>query len=157
MSFDFNNDASTSNATDDALNGVVATPEKAVPVVKTKEEKLAAITVQIERLNQRYDDILNDRVVAKVAKAVYCPEIGDKVLATIGRNTATSAAKVVEGTVIAIKHPTVDAEGKTVGATQVRVEVGEGFDTQLVTLYPAQLVPVPKGDTSDVESDDAAE
>lgn len=152
MSFDFNNDASNSNATDDALNGAVpAAPEKAVPVVKTKEEKLEAIKAQIERLNQRYDDVLNDRVVTKTAKVVYCPEVGDKVLATIGRNTATSTAKVVEGTVIAVKHPTVDAEGKSVGATQVRVEVGEGFDTQLVTLYPAQLVPVPAADEASAE------
>lgn len=122
----------------------------AAPVVKTKEEKLIAIDAQIAKLQARRDDVLNDRVTVKVAKVAYIPEVGDKVLATVGRNTPTSQAKVVEGTVIAIKHPAI-VDGKAVGAVQVRVEVGEGFDKQLVTLYPAQLTAVP---TSDAPTDD---
>lgn len=139
MSDNFN-----SAADDQALNTAAA---PAAPVVKTKEEKLAAIKAQIEKLQARYDDVLNDRVVAtKVAKVAYCPEAGDKVIATIGRNTATSQAKLVEGVVTAVKHPAV-VDGKTVGAIQVRVRVYEGtFEEQLVTLYPAQLTAVPVSD-----------
>ena len=122
----------------------------AAPVIKTKEEKLAAITAQITKLQARYDDVLNDRVTVKVAKVAYVPNVGDKVLATVGRNTPTSQAKIVEGTVIAVKHPAI-VDGKPVGAVQVRVEVGEGFDKQLVTLYPAQLTAVP---ASDAPADD---
>jgi hypothetical protein len=103
----------------------------------TKEQKLAYIDGQIVKLQQKRDDVLNDRVTVRTAKAVYAPEIGDKVLATVGRNTATSQAKVIEGTVVAVKAP---AEGEK-GATQVRVRIYAGtFDEQLVTLYPAQLV-----------------
>lgn len=130
---------------DEALNAA-ATTEAAVPVVKTKEEKLAAIKAKIEKLEQQYDDVLNDRTVTKAAKPTYCPEVGDKVIATIGRNTATSQAKLVEGVVTAVKHPAI-VDGKASGAIQVRVRVYEGtFEEQLVTLYPAQLTPIPVSD-----------
>lgn len=130
----------------EALNAA-ATTEAAVPVVKTKEEKLAAIKAKIEKLEQQYDDVLNDRAVTKAAaKPTYCPEVGDKVIATIGRNTATSQAKLVEGVVTAVKHPAI-VDGKASGAIQVRVRVYEGtFEEQLVTLYPAQLTPIPVSD-----------
>lgn len=138
MSYNFN--------ADEALNAA-ATTEAAVPVVKTKEEKLAAIKAKIEKLEQQYDDVLNDRAVTKAAaKPTYCPEVGDKVIATIGRNTATSQAKLVEGVVTAVKYPAV-VDGKASGAIQVRVRVYEGtFEEQLVTLYPAQLTPIPVSD-----------
>ena len=115
--------------------------EVKVPVVLTKEEKLANITAQIARLQVRFDDILNDREPTKAVKAPsYSPEVGDKVIATIGRNSATTQSKLVEGVVTAIKPATV-VDGKAVGATQVRVRINAGeFDEQLVTLYPAQLV-----------------
>ena len=135
-------------AADQALN----TAAPAAPVVKTKEEKLAEIKAKIDRLTQRYDDVLNDRAVAaKVAKPAYCPEVGDKVIATIGRNTATSQAKLVEGEVTAVRHPTV-VDGKASGAVQVRVRVYAGtFEEQLVTLYPAQLTAVPVSDAPSAE------
>ena len=127
----------------------------AAPVIKTKEEKLIAIDAQIARLQQRRDDIVHDRVTAKVAKVAYIPEVGAKVLATIGRNTPTSQAKVVQGTVTAVKHPAI-VDGKAVGAVQVRVRVYEGeFEEQLVTLYPAQLVPVKADEPTDGEADEA--
>ena len=130
----------------------------AAPVVKTKEEKLLAIQAQITKLQARFDDVLNDRVTVKVAKVAYCPSVGERVLATIGRNTPTSSPKVVEGVVTAVKLPAI-VDGKAVGATQVRVRVYEGtFEEQLVTLYPAQLVPVPVGagdDAADEAGDEA--
>lgn len=114
----------------------------ATPVVKTKEEKLAAIQAQIEKLQKRYDDVLNDRVPQPAAKKVaYMPVVGDKVLATVGRNTATSKATIEEGTVVAVKPAVLDEAGKVKSAAQVRVRIKEGqFEEQLVTLYPAQLV-----------------
>lgn len=134
------------------------TTATAQPIVKTKDEKLAAIKAQIERLQARYDDVLNDRQPATAkAKVAYCPGIGDKVLATIGRNTGKTAAKVVEGVVTAVKHPAVGTDGKSVGAVQVRVRVYEGtFEEQLVTLYPAQLVPVPTEQADEVPTEQDA-
>lgn len=111
-----------------------------VAIVLSKEEKLAAITAQIARLNVRFDDITNDREPTKAVKAPsYAPAVGDNVIATVGRNSATTQAKLVEGVVTAVK-PAVFVDGKAVGATQVRVRINAGsFDEQLVTLYPAQL------------------
>lgn len=107
--------------------------------VLTKEERIAKIEAQIATLTQKLDDVRNDRVPqGKAKKAVYAPAVGDKVLATTGRTTATTQAVIREGVVVAVKTP---AEGEK-GATQVRVQIGEGFDAQLVTLYPAQLVKV---------------
>lgn len=110
---------------------------------RTKEQKLALIADDLVKVATRFDNVANDRVVAKPGKVVYQPEVGDKVLATVGRNTATSQAKVVEGTVLAVRNP---AEGEK-GATQVRVRIYEGtFDEQTVTLYPAQLVKQTEGE-----------
>lgn len=121
-------------------NNAVAKP------VLTKDEKLAKILKSIEALQAKYDDVLNDRATAKkAAKAVAIPAVGDRVLATTGRNTASTQAIVREGVVVAVKVP---AEGEK-GAVQVRVQIGEGFDAQLVTLYPAQLEAVPADAISD--------
>lgn len=110
---------------------------------RTKEQKLVLIADDLAKTATRFDNVANDRVVAKPGKVVYQPEVGDKVLATVGRNTATSQAKVVEGTVLAVRNP---AEGEK-GATQVRVRIYEGtFDEQTVTLYPAQLVKQTEGE-----------
>lgn len=112
--------------------------------VLTKDEKLAKITANIKALQAKYDDILNDRIVAKAAKVVYLPSVGDAVMATHGRNTPTSQAKVIPGTVLSVKHPEVGEDGKPKGAIQVRVRIYEGtFDEQAITVYPGQLQPAP--------------
>lgn len=114
---------------------------------RTKEQKLAIIAEEVGKALTRYDNVLNDRTPAPKAKAdAYAPTIGDKVLATIGRNTSTSQARVVEGEVTAVKTPGAGEKG----ATQVRVRIFAGtFDEQLVTLYPAQLVKQPaEGDSA---------
>lgn len=110
------------------------------PVVLTKEEKLQRLQDQIAKLQQRYDDVLNDRVPQKKAAApVYTPAVGDKVLATVGRKTATTNPTSEPGVVIAVRQP---AEGEK-GAPQVRVRIKEGsFEEQLVTLYFAQVVKI---------------
>lgn len=135
---DLNNAATETNADDAALNEAAAQ----APKVLTKEEKLAKIQGQIDKLTQRYDDVLNDRQPqAKAKKEVYIPAAGDIVVATVGRNTATSQASTEKGTVIAVKFPEVGEDGKAKGSTQVRVRIKEGqFEEQVITLYPAQLV-----------------
>lgn len=127
--------------------------QTAKPVL-TKEEKLAKIDAQIASLQAKRDDIANDRIpAAKVKPAAYVPNVGDKVLATVGRNTATSQASTKEGTVIAVKPATLDEAGKVKSAAQVRVRINEGtFDEQVVTLYPAQLQAV-KAEAEDGISD----
>jgi len=132
------------------------TAATAKPVL-TKEEKLAKIDAQIKLLQVKRDDIANDRIPATKAKAAaYVPSVGDAVIATVGRNTATSQAKAVEGTVVAVKFPEVDGEGKAKGAIQVRVRIFAGtFDEQLVTLYPAQLEAVKVEAEVDAESEEA--
>ena len=118
------------------------TQAKAPAVVLTKEEKLAKIAANIAALQRKYDDVLNDRVTVKVAKIVYLPAIGDKVLATVGRTTPTTQAKVVLGTVIGVKHPEIGEDGKPKGAVQVRVRIYEGeFEEQAITVYPGTLQP----------------
>lgn len=132
--------ANETNAADDAALNAAATAQ--APKVLTKDEKLAKIKGQIDKLTQRYDDVLNDRQPApKAKKEVYIPSAGDVVIATVGRNTATSQASTEKGTVIAVKFPEVGEDGKAKGSTQVRVRIKEGqFEEQVVTLYPAQLV-----------------
>lgn len=106
----------------------------------TKEEKLARLDTQIKNLQQKRDDVANDRVTVRAKKEVYVPNKGDTVLATVGRNSATTQAKIVEGVVVAVKFPEANAEGKVVGGIQVRVRIYEGtMEEQLVTLYPSQL------------------
>lgn len=116
--------------------------ENAPKVALTKDEKLTALRAQLAKLIQKIDDVENDRVPAPAAKkVVYMPFVGEKVLATVGRTTATSKPEVVEGTVLAIKLAAIGDDGKAKGATQVRVRIYEGqFEEQTVTLYPAQLV-----------------
>lgn len=111
----------------------------------TKEEKLARLDTQIKNLQQKRDDVANDRVTVRAKKEVFVPTVGQGVLATVGRNSATTQAKIVDGTVVAVKFPEANAEGKVVGGIQVRVRIYEGtFDEQLVTLYPSQLAAKPE-------------
>lgn len=112
-------------------------------VALTKEEKIVKLQSQVDKLLQRIDDIQNDRVTGKAKKEVYVPQAGDSVIATVGRNTATSQASSELGTVIAVKFPEVDAEGKARGGVQVRVRIKEGqFEEQVITLYASQLTKV---------------
>lgn len=109
------------------------------PVVLTKEEKIAKIDKEIARLTQKRDDILNDRVPQpKAKKEVALPEVGTDVLFNYGRRTATTEPVQKIGKVVAIKPASVTAEGKKLPA-QLKVQIGEGFDTEFVTIYPAQI------------------
>lgn len=124
------------------------------PVVLTKEEKIAKIDAQIAKLQARKADIEAGKPVAPkaVKKAPFVPEVGGRVIATVGRNTATTQAKIVEGTVLAIKLS--EDEGKTAGLARVRF--GEGFDEQVVTLPFTSLQAAGDKHQADAEAAEAA-
>lgn len=131
------NTAADSTVTDAALAAQAAA--RAVKPALTKDEKIAKIEADIKRLQEKLDDVRNDRVSApKAKKEVYVPQVGERVIATVGRNTATSKARLEVGIVRAIKLGEDLGDGKR-SQTQVRVEFGSGFDAQFATLYPAQL------------------
>lgn len=108
-------------------------------VTLTKEEKLVAIDAQIAKLHQRRHNIENDIVVVKTPKAVVLPELGALVAFSYGRKTATTSPVAKQGTVVAIK-PSIELEGGKRAPAQIKVQIGEGFDTEFVVIYPAQLV-----------------
>lgn len=120
----------------EAFDASVAAARAVKAEERSKDQKLAIIADDLTKTATRFYNVQNDIVVVREGKPVYEPAVGDAVIATVGRNTATSQAKLVEGTVVAVKKP---AEGEK-GATQVRVRIYAGtFDEQLVTLYPANL------------------
>jgi len=133
--------ASLYRSADIGTDGSGATPPAAAPVVKTKDEILAGIKAQIDKLTQKYDDVLNDRQPqVKAKKEVFIPVAGERVLATIGRTTATTQAKVLEALVLGVKVP---APGEK-GATQVKVRIYEGtFEEQTVVLYLTAIEKAP--------------
>ena len=111
--------------------------------------KIAKLEEQVTKINAKIAALKAGKpVVAKVAKVVFVPEVGAKVLATIGRATATSQPRVLEALVLGVKKP---AEGEK-GSTLVRAQVGEGFDAQVFTLFLTQVAPVPVAE--EAEEDD---
>ena len=122
--------------------------------VLTKEERIASLETQIAKLQQRLDDVRNDRVVAKAKKVVALPEEGDVVSFTYGRTTPTSTARELVGTVIGVKAKIEAGEdGKGGTPALVRVTVGSGFDIEVLTIYPAQIKP----EVAPVATEDAPE
>lgn len=103
----------------------------------TKEEKIAKIEAQIVKLKQRIEDIINGVVRVKASKVVVLPNVGDVVDFTYGRTTPTTSARELTGIVIGVK-PAAEADGKRTPAL-VRVQVGDGFDAEILTIYPAQI------------------
>lgn len=115
----------------------------------TKEEKLARLSDEIKALQQKYDDVLNDRIKVAVKKEVVLPTVGDTVVFNYGRKTATSDPVELTGTVVAIKPSAALANGKTAPA-QIKVQTGEGFDATFAVIYPGQVTSiVPQAQDSD--------
>ena len=110
----------------------------AAPVVLTKEEKLQRIDQQIAKLQARRYNIENDIVETKVKKEVALPEVGAEVLFNYGRRTATTEPVQKIGVVVAVK-PASEKDGKKLPA-QIKVQFGDGFDTEFAVIYPAQIV-----------------
>ena len=115
-------------------------PAAVVPikVELTKEQRLAAISAQIVKLQERLYNIENDIVVAKVVKVVALPEVGADVLFMYGRKTATTQPVERLGRVVAVK-PSIESNGKKLPA-QIKVQLGEGFDAEYAVIYPAQVL-----------------
>lgn len=144
---DFNAD-SIDNSSDIANEAVESAIVKAAP---TKAERIAAIDAKITKLQEQRYNIENDIVAApKAAKVVVLPAVGDTIVFTYGRRTPTTEPVQRVGVVIAVK-PKTEVEGKSLPA-QVKVQAGEGFDAELITIYPAQIV-----SPFDVASEESAE
>lgn len=105
----------------------------------TKEQKITAIQEQIAKLQQRLFNVENDIVEVKPAKVVALPEVGADVLFRYGRTTNTTKPVEKIGRVLAVK-PAMPLEGGKTSPAQIKVQVGEGFDAELVTIYAGQLV-----------------
>lgn len=138
--------AASAEATTTAAPVVVAAP--------TKEEKIAAVKAQIKRLEEKLYNIENDIVVVKTSKVVVLPNVGDAVLFSYGRKTATTNPVLKDGVVVAIKAAGKAENGKTLPA-QIKVQTGEGFDIEFVTIYPAQIVTQNEDGTSSAPADEA--
>ena len=128
--------AETVTASDVATAPVVVAP-------LTKEEKIAKIEGQISKLQQKIKDLIEGVVRAPAAKKeVALPAIGDVIEFTYGRKTATSNPLEKIGTVVAIKPSVVveiEGGGTRRNPAQIKVQVGDGFDTEFVVIYPAQI------------------
>lgn len=127
-----------------------ATPTaKAQP---TTAERIAALKKQREALDLRIYNLENGIETTKAKKVVPLPVAGATVYFNYGRKTATTDVRVVSGTVLAVKKDAV-VEGKTTPA-QVKVQFGEGFDAQIATIYPAQIVSKPALTLTEVGTND---
>lgn len=134
------------------VNNEATAVENARPLTEEEVAKIAKLNEQIAKLTARIAAIKAGKPEKAKAEA-YVPEVGAPVIATVGRTTAKTQAKLVEGVVTAVKLGTPGEDGK-VSATQVRVRIYEGtFDEQLVTLYPAQLKPNPAKMDDNVSDD----
>lgn len=130
-----------------------AAPVAPVKPVLTKDQKIANINAQIAKLQQRLSDVINDVVRAPAAKVIALPEVGAVVEFTYGRTTPTTTARELIGTVVAVKAAS-EVDGKKLPAL-VRVSVGEGFDAELLTIYPSVIKPASAGnDEPEVTADD---
>ena len=115
------------------------TVNAAAPIALTKEQKIAKIREQIGKLEARIVGIETGREI-KVAAAEPLPDVGSSVSFFYGRRTATTEPVLMDGVVIAVKPVTVVNDKRL--PAQVKVQIGSGFDTSFVTVYPAQLVKV---------------
>lgn len=131
----------------DELNQTqAAATETATKPVLAKEERITKLRAEIAKLEKKiYDmekkiyNIENDIVEVKAKKEVVMPEVGAEVLFNYGRRTATTEPVQKVGKVVAIKPAAAAANGKTLPA-QIKVQFGEGFNSEFATIYPAQIV-----------------
>ena len=112
----------------------------AAPVALTKEQRVAKIREQIAKLEARIVSI-ETGVEVKTAKVVALPVVGETVSFLYGRKTATTEPVLKTGTVVAVKPSSIVDEKKL--PAQVKVQVGEGFDVEFITIYPAQVIATP--------------
>jgi len=124
----------------DELNQTqAAATETATKPVLTKEERITKLRAEIAKLEKKIYNVENDIVEVKTKKEVVLPEVGAEVLFNYGRRTATTEPVQKVGKVVAIKPAAAAANGKTLPA-QIKVQFGEGFNSEFATIYPAQIV-----------------
>ena len=137
MNDQFNADSIDNTAVDNSADLDTAAP--AAKVAPSKEEKIASLKAQIAKLEARLYNVENDIVaVAKPAKVVELPAVGAEVNFMYGRRTPTTEPVQKSGIVVAVK-PATEVDGKSKPAL-IKVQTGEGFDAELVTIYVGQLV-----------------
>lgn len=114
------------------------------------EAEVAQVAKLEEQLKKIAEKIANIKAgkPTKPVKAVFVPAVGERVLATIGRATATTQPKVVEAVVLGVKRP---ADGEK-GPTLVRIESGEGFDKQALTVFLTAVQPLPKAEDDGISN-----
>jgi hypothetical protein len=132
----------TNSAVNETIDGqqVSAIVGKPLNQPLTKEQKLEKIDAQIDALVKRRQAVV-DGVELPPKSAVTLPEVNALVHFKYGRTTATTAPLVRYGIVLATRAA-VTIEGKTSPAL-VKIGVGQGFDYEVVTVFPAQIVPAP--------------
>lgn len=142
------------NFPSDNSSAVTAAPVVSKPA-PTKEEKIAKIEADIKKLQEKLFNVVNDiATVARVKPVVSLPNVGDTVLFSYGRKTLTTSPVLREGVVAAIKPSAAGTNGKTIPA-MIKVQCGEGFDAEFVTIYAGSIVPA--GTTqAEVDSEDDA-
>lgn len=104
----------------------------------TKEERIAAIDNQIAKLQQRKEDIINGVVRTPTKKVKALPAVGSTIYFQHGRSTSDGGRFTRAGVVLATKEASTE-NGKHIAA-RVKVQYGEGLDTEVALIYPAQIV-----------------
>ena len=133
------NDETNFNTSADTVAATAATVVAKAPL--TKEEKIAKVVAEIDKLKQKLYNLENDIApAARIKPVVVLPEVGERILFSYGRKTLTTNPVLTEGVVAALKPAGQAANGKTLPA-QIKVQVGEGFDATFVVIYPSALVP----------------
>jgi hypothetical protein len=100
-----------------------------VAAALTKEERIAKIDAQIVKLQAKRQSVIDGRP-AKTKASVALPSIGDEISFNYGRGVTVTQ---LSGTVLGVKNE----PGKPV---VIRAQVGEGFDAEIVSLFPSQII-----------------
>lgn len=158
MSFDQANtqaiNANTTNEETTVTTTVETKATKPITTAKYARHLLALQEARVKRLEDELADARN-RVAELDELAATLPEsapttaanvkqyaVGEGVSFRFGR---AEKARTLEGSIVAVK--TEDDK-----AAQYRVAVGEGFDQELFTVFPGQIIPYAKEDEASTES-----
>lgn len=151
MSFDQANTQANTNTTNEETTVTTAVETKATKPITTAKYARHLLALQEARVKRLEDELLDARLrVAELDDlAATLPEtaptaaasvkqyaVGEGVSFRFGR---AEKARTLEGVIVAVK--TEDDK-----AAQYRVAVGEGFDQELFTVFPGQIIASAKED-----------
>ena len=158
MSFDqANTQAINANTTNEETTVTTAVETKATKPITTAKYARHLLALQEARVKRLEDELLDARLrVAELDDlAATLPEsapttaanvkqyaVGEGVSFRFGR---AEKARTLEGVIVAVK--TEDDK-----AAQYRVAVGEGFDQELFTVFPGQIIASAKEDEANTEA-----